>query len=159
MTDARFEDGAEQPLRLRAETAEDLAVISALVQDAVAEVKDAAWTPKRRRFAVLLTRFRWEDAEAARRQGRPYERVRSLLTIENGLTARASGLDPRDGDQIVSLLALGWTPGEDGTGVLTLTLAGDGEVEVAVEALEVTLTDVTRPHLAAAKTAPAHPEE
>lgn len=159
MTDARFEDGAERPLRLRAETAEDLAVISALVQDAVAEVKDAAWTPKRRRFAVLLTRFRWEDAEAARRQGRPYERVRSLLTIENGLTARASGLDPRDGDQIVSLLALGWTPGEDGTGVLTLTLAGDGEVEVAVEALEVTLTDVTRPHLAAAKTAPAHPEE
>lgn len=158
MTDARFEDGAEQPLRLRAETAEDLAVISALVQDAVAEVKDAAWTPKRRRFAVLLTRFRWEDAEAARRQGRPYERVRSLLTIENGLTARASGLDPRDGEQIVSLLALGWTPGEDGTGVLTLTLAGDGEVEVAVEALEVTLTDVTRPHLAAAKTAPTHPE-
>lgn len=158
MTDARFEDGAEQPLRLRAETAEDLAVISALVQDAVAEVKDAAWTPKRRRFAVLLTRFRWEDAEAARRQGRPYERVRSLLTIENGLTARASGLDPRDGEQIVSLLALGWTPGEDGTGVLTLTLAGDGEVEVAAEALEVTLTDVTRPHLAAAKAAPTHPE-
>jgi hypothetical protein len=158
MTDARFEDGAEQPLRLRAETAEDLAVISALVQDAVAEVKDAAWTPKRRRFAVLLTRFRWEDAEAARRQGRPYERVRSLLTIENGLTARASGLDPRDGEQIVSLLALGWTPGEDGTGVLTLTLAGDGEVAIGAEALEVTLTDVTRPHLAVAKTAPTHPE-
>lgn len=158
MTDARFEDGAEQPLRLRAETAEDLAVISALVQDAVAEVKDAAWTPKRRRFAVLLTRFRWEDAEAARRQGRPFERVRSLLTIENGLTARASGLDPRDGEQIVSLLALGWTPGEDGTGVLTMTLAGDGEVAIGVEALEVTLTDVTRPHLAVAKTAPAHPE-
>ena len=31
------------------------------------EVKDAAWTPKRRRFSVLLTRFRWEDAAAARR--------------------------------------------------------------------------------------------
>lgn len=156
MTDARFEDGGDRPLRLRAETAEDLAVISALVQDAVAGVGDAAWTPRRRRFSVLLTRFRWEDAEAARRQGRPYERVRSLLTIENGLAARASGLDPRDRDQVVSLLALGWTPGEDGTGVLTLTLAGNGEVAIAAEALEVTLTDVTRPHLAAAKTAPAH---
>ena len=79
MTDARFEDGAERALRLRAETPEDLAVISALTQDALAEVKDAAWTPKRRRFSVLLTRFRWEDAAAARREGRPFERVRSLL--------------------------------------------------------------------------------
>ena len=42
MTDARFEDGAERALRLRAETPEDLAVISALTQDALAEVKDAA---------------------------------------------------------------------------------------------------------------------
>ena len=72
MTDARFEDGAERALRLRAETPEDLAVISALTQDALAEVKDAAWTPKRRRFSVLLTRFRWEDAAAARREGRPF---------------------------------------------------------------------------------------
>lgn len=159
MSDARFEDGAERALRLRAETAEDLAVISALVQDAVAEIRDAAWTPRRRRFSVLLTRFRWEDAASARREGRPFERVRSLLTIEHAHGARATGLDPRDRDQLVSLLALGWTPGEDGTGVVTLTLAGDGAAAIAVEALEVTLTDVTRPHEAAARRAPSHPED
>lgn len=158
MTDARFEDGAERALRLRAETPEDLAVISALTQDALAEVKDAAWTPKRRRFSVLLTRFRWEDAAAARREGRPFERVRSLLTVEHALTARAAGVDSRDRDQIVSLLALGWTPGEDGTGTLTLTLAGDGEVAIGAEALEVTLTDVARPHEAVARKPPRHPE-
>lgn len=158
MTDARFEDGAERPLRLRAETPEDLAVLSALVQDAVAEVKDAAWTPRRRRFSVLLTRFRWEDAAAAERQGRPFERVRSLLTIENALGVRAAGLDPRDRDLVVSILALAWRPGEDGAGTLTLALAGDGEVEIAVEALEATLTDVARPHAAAARNAPSHPE-
>lgn len=158
MTDARFEDGAERPLRLRAETPEDLAILSALVQDAVAEVRDAAWTPRRRRFSVLVTRFRWEDAEAARRQGRPFERVRSLLTIEQALSARASGLDPRDRDLVVSLLALDWRPGEDGTGTLAITLAGDGEVAIETEALDVTLTDVARPHAAAARQAPAHPE-
>ena len=35
MSDARFEDGAEQPLRLMAQDADDLAVLSALLQDAV----------------------------------------------------------------------------------------------------------------------------
>jgi hypothetical protein len=38
------------------------------------------WDRKRRRFAVLLNRFRWEDREAAER--RPPERVRALLVIE-----------------------------------------------------------------------------
>ena len=35
MTDARFQDGGEGPLRLIAQDAEDLKVISTLVQDAV----------------------------------------------------------------------------------------------------------------------------
>ena len=41
MDDARFEDAAERPLRLKAETPEDLAVLSALLQDAVGKVKSA----------------------------------------------------------------------------------------------------------------------
>ena len=40
--DARFEDGDEQPLRLIAYEAEDLQVISALVQDAVFPVTEMA---------------------------------------------------------------------------------------------------------------------
>ncbi len=35
MADARFKDGGEAPLRLLAQKAEDLTVLSALVQDAV----------------------------------------------------------------------------------------------------------------------------
>ena len=87
--DARFEDGAERPLRLRAETAEDLAVISALVQDAVGQTSDIAWMPRHRRFTLLLNRFRWEDSARARRQNRPFERVRCLLTIESATRVRA----------------------------------------------------------------------
>jgi hypothetical protein len=155
--DARFEDGAERPLRLRAETADDVGVISALLQDAVGQTSDFAWARRHRRFSALLNRFRWEDAAAAERQGRPFERVRALLVVDGVLRARASGIDPRDRDLVVALLAVGFDPGPDGTGTLRLTLAGDGEIALEVETLDVTLADVTRPHLATARAAPRHP--
>lgn len=156
MSDARFEDAGERPLRLRAETAEDVAVLSALVQDAVATIGDTAWMPRRRRFGLLLSRFRWEDAAAAERAGRPFERVRALLTVDGALRARASGIDPRARDVVISVLAVGFEPGADGAGIVRLTLAGDGEIALDVECLDVSLTDVARPHLAIAGAAPRH---
>jgi hypothetical protein len=156
--DARFEDGSERPLRLRAETPEDLTVISALVQDAVAETSEIAWARRHRRFALLVNRFRWEDAPAAERQGRPFERVQALLSIEGVLAARASGVDPADRDLVLSLLALGFEPGEDGAGTVRIVLAGDGEIALEVEALDVTLADVTRPYEAPSGHRPSHPD-
>lgn len=157
--DARFEDGAERALRLRAESREDLAILSALVQDAVGQTSEIAWLPKRRRFTLLLNRFRWEDAGKATRQGRPFERVQSLLAIEGVLHARAGGLDPADRELVLSLLSLDFVAGEDGAGELRILLAGDGEIALDVECLDVSLTDVTRPYLAQAQGAPRHRDE
>jgi hypothetical protein len=154
--DARFEDGAETPLRLRAETPEDLAVISALAQDAVALVGDAGWATRRRRFDLLVNRFRWEDAPAARREHRPFERTQALLTVAGALRVRSNGVAPRDRDTVISVLAIGFEPAEDGAGVVRLTLAGDGEIAVDVECLDVTLADVSRPYVARARRAPSH---
>ena len=47
MADARFEDGGEAPLHLVAQDAEDLAVISALVQDAVFPITEMKFAGKR----------------------------------------------------------------------------------------------------------------
>ncbi|MEO1919816.1 MAG: DUF2948 family protein, partial [Paracoccaceae bacterium] len=77
MTDAKFSDGAEQPLRLKAESPDDLLVISTFVQDAVGHNAEISWLAKKHRFAVLLNRFRWEDRTSAEQQGRRYERVQS----------------------------------------------------------------------------------
>jgi hypothetical protein len=156
--DARFEDGDERPLRLKALDEGDLAVISALVQDAVFPVTEMRFDRRRRRFALLLNRFRWEDATPAERRGRAFERVQAVLAIEDVTHVATQGLDRRDRDTILSLLAVGFEPGEDGTGRVILTLAGDGAVAVDVEALEVTLQDVTRPYIAPSKARPTHPE-
>lgn len=156
MSDARFEDGAEAPLALLAEDADDLQVISALLQDSVLAVSDMRYVAKRREFALLLNRFRWEDRAAAEVARRPFERVRSLLVVEGVLSARSSGFDRRDPDLILSFLSLDFVPGMDGAGILTLTLAGDGAIALEVEALDLRLEDVTRPYAAPSGKVPDH---
>ena len=103
---------------------------------------------RRRRFMALLNRFRWEDQAAAAAARRPFERVRSLLTVEDVQAVQSQGIDRRDPDLVLSLLALTWHPGTDGTGRLELVLAGDGAVALQVEALEARLDDVSRPYIA-----------
>lgn len=159
MVDARFEDGGERPLRLRAESPEDLTILSALLQDAVFTGQDLRWSRKARRLDLLLNRFRWEDAPVAERQSRAYERVRAILSIGDALSVASQGLEPGDKDSVLSLLSLDFTPGDDGTGVLVLTLSGDGAIRVAVECLDLGLTDVTRPYRAPSGKAPVHPED
>ena len=153
MADARFEDGATRPINLVARDVEDLAVLSALVQDAVLTAGDMRYVKSKRRFALLINRFRWEDGAA-----RAPERVRSLLVFDDVTVVQGQGVDRKDPDLVLSLLSLAFAPGDDGAGVVTLNFAGDGALALAVEALEVSLKDVTRPYLAPSKLTPRHPE-
>ena len=156
--DARFEDGGESPLRLKALDADDLGVISALVQDAVFPVSEMTWARKDRRFALLLNRFRWEDAPRATAGRRSFERVQSVLVIEDVVKVQSLGVYRGDFTVIMSLLSMAFEPGTDGMGRIVLTLAGDGVIAIEVEALEVVLRDVTRPYVAPSGKRPGHPD-
>lgn len=156
MADATFEDGEERPLRLKALDVDDLQVVSGLVQDAVFPATEMSWDRSKRRFALLLNRFRWEDATHAERLGRNFERVQAVMSIEDVVSVSSQGVEQGDVDTILSLLAVQFEAGEDGTGAVHLTLAGDGAIKVEVEALEVLLRDVTRPYVAPSRKAPTH---
>ncbi len=156
MSDARFEDGGDAPLRLRALDADDLTVLSALVQDAVFPASEMIWTRKKRRFALLLNRFRWEDVSRAGTRARPVERVQSVLLVEDVTAVQSQGVARGDADTVLSLLSVAFEPGADGTGRVLMTLAGDGAVALEVEALEVVLKDVTRPYVAPSRKTPDH---
>ncbi|MEM9061466.1 MAG: DUF2948 family protein [Pseudomonadota bacterium] len=157
MDDARFEDGAnaDRPLRLNAVSEDDLSVLSTLLQDSVGKAGEISWMPRRRRFAVLLNRFRWEDKTAAERQNRSYERVRAALLIDSVLSVKTRGLDPRDKEMTYALLRVEFEPGEDGAGRLLLVLAGDGDIALDVECVDIRLADLTKPWQAKAS-APDH---
>lgn len=156
--DAKFEDGVEAPLNLGALDGDDLQVVSSLAQDAVFPVTEMRWLAGERRFALLVNRFRWEDKDVAQARGRAVERVQSLLVVDNVLSVASQGVDRSDKDMILSLLSVTFEAGEDAAGELLLTLAGDGAIRLRVEALEVTLKDVTRPYKAPSRQVPDHPE-
>ena len=150
--DARFEDANDEPLRLRANDADDLVVVSALVQDAVFAADDAHWDRQRREFGMLLNRFRWEHRAGAG----DFERVRSVLMIKDAMNVHSDIVRGSGAPVAYSLLSIGFDPGEDGTGTMTLTLAGDREIRVEVECIDASLTDVTRPYGAISRNRPGH---
>ena len=155
MTDARFEDGREAPLNLGALDADDLQVISSLCQDAVFPATEMTWDRRASRFGLLLNRFRWEEGAA---HSVAPERVQTVLAIDTVQSVTTSGIDRRDADTILSLLSVTFEETDAPAGHVLLTLAGDGAIRLTVEALEVSLKDVTRPYRAPSKKTPGHPD-
>lgn len=154
--DARFEDGDALPLNLQALDQDDLQVISALAQDSVFPASEMRWDRNSRRFAILINRFKWEQIAAAAPRTAIPERVQAVLMIGDVLNVASQGIDRNDKDLILSLLTIRFDPGDDGTGRLEFTLAGDGALAVDVEALDVTLKDVTRAYPAPSRKVPQH---
>jgi hypothetical protein len=138
-------------LRLAAHDEEDLRALSAAAQDAVAHVGDLSYDPRSRVFTLMLNRYRWEAAERR-------ERVRAALRIDAVLRAQTRGVSRDRRDAVVSLLAVTFTPdAEPPGGVLTLVLAGGGEIKLTVECIDATLIDVARPWRARGR--PRHDDE
>lgn len=130
-------DTSEPALRLLAEDADDLAVISAALQDAVTKVGDIAYESRARLLTITLNRYRWE---AGARQ-----RVRTALQVGGVLTVQARKIrrDRRDG--VLELLALSFEPGEPPGGTLTFSFAGGGDLRAEVECIDAVLADLSDP--------------
>lgn len=140
MAEGRGATDASSGLRLLAEDADDLQVISAALQDAVLKVGDIVYEPKGRRITIALNRFRWEAADA--RRG---ERVRSALQVGGVMSVKARRVKREPKDAVVELLALSFEPGEAPGGALVFSFAGDADLRVEVECVDAVLADVSRP--------------
>jgi hypothetical protein len=127
------------PLRLLAQDADDLAVISAALQDAVAKIGDIRWDAQGRTLTLACNRFRWEGA------GKKGERVRSALQLGDvtGVQARKLRRDAKQA--VVELLSISFEPCEAPGGSVLLTFAGGGDLKVSVDCLDVVLADVSEP--------------
>lgn len=125
------------PLRLLAEDADDLAVVSAALQDAVAKIGDIAFEARSRRLTVAFNRYRWETGAR--------ERVRSGLQIGGVMGVKSRKLRRHAKSAVVELLTLTFEPGEAPGGAVIFTFAGGGDLRVEVECVDVILADVSEP--------------
>ena len=127
-------------LRLIALDGEDLAVLSAHVQDAVLKVGDMNWMPRERRFVLPMNRFAWEQESKTRR--RDHQRRRAALHFARVEGIRSAGFDRNAGDQVLELLAVRFEPTDAPSGDVLLEFAGGATVSLRVECLEAQLTDL-----------------
>jgi DUF2948 family protein len=128
-----------QNLKLIALDQEDLRVLSCHLQDAVIRVEEMAYFKDEMRFAALASRFDWEFALG---QARDFQRRRSGLRFERVTGAQVQGIDLKQKDVVLSLLAITFDPSEPPSGTVTLHFAGDGAVRLQVECIEAELRDL-----------------
>ena len=123
------------PLRLLAEDADDLAVISAALQDAVAKIGDITFDRTGRSLTVAVNRYRWEKNGG--------ERVRAGLQISSVLAVKARNLKQGAKEAVIDLLDLSFEPGDTPGGAIILTFAGGGDLKLEVECIDAVLADVS----------------
>jgi hypothetical protein len=153
-------------VKLIALDGEDLAVLSAHLQDAVITVGDMAYLPRERRFALLANRFDWEAAVKAEVFGLvpagvtedrppakgmsakgmsadgPCVRRRAGMHFERVLSAKVRGFDLQQKQAVLNLLALTFEETDAPSGVVTFLFSGGGELQLTVECMEVGLEDL-----------------
>lgn len=122
-------------LKLIALDADDLAIVSAHMQDAVVRREDLSYLPGERRFALVARRFDWEAPDTPRRRltGLHFERV-----------MRAQRLNiPQGGESVLELLAVTFAPAAEGPGgAVELVFAGGMAIRLEVECIEAQMKDL-----------------
>jgi len=142
-------------LKLIALDAEDLAVVSAHLQDAVLTVGEMAYLPHQLRFAAITSRFDWAGALGQDDKPSACQRRQTALRFERVLDAKVRGFDLNSKSQALCLLAIQFEPTSPPEGYVDLVFAGDAGLRLHVECIEAELKDLGAAWRA--RTTPRHP--
>lgn len=126
-------------LKLFALDSEDLEIVSAHLQDAVARTGDIAWLPRERRFAMVVNRFDWASGEI---EPGVYRRNRAALSFDRVAAVRRKGLVPSDPDGVLNLLAIRYQETDSPAGTIDLLFSGGAAIRLEVECIEARLSDL-----------------
>jgi Protein of unknown function (DUF2948) len=126
-------------LKLFALDTEDLQIVSAHLQDAVARVGDFAWLPAEKRFALILNRFDWTEGAA---RDKTHHRRRTALHFERVGSVRRRGIRQDNPDAVLNLLAIRFKETDSPAGEIELVFSGGAVIRLSVECLEARLSDL-----------------
>jgi hypothetical protein len=141
---------AEQPIRLMAKDAEDLAVVAACLQDALVLRSEMRFLDDENRFVMLLNRFRWENSTRGDARGRDANfadadaasvggnaRINSGLCIDGVRSVRGRGLAGERSGGFLPLI----TVGLDGPNKLNFLFSGNAALQLEIDSLSLFLQD------------------
>jgi hypothetical protein len=126
-------------LKLIALDVDDLAVISAHVQDASVQTVDIIWRQGEKRLVVGMNRLDWEQTltgEAAPR------RLIAALRFDRVLACKSRDIDLETPEAALELLGIEFHPGEPPGGSAVLMFSQGGALRLDVECLECELADL-----------------
>ena len=126
-------------LKLIALDADDLAVISAHVQDARVQTSDIVWRQGEKRLVVGMTRLDWEQTLAGETAPR---RLIAALRFDRVLSCKSRNIDLEAPQAVLELVGIEFHPGEAPGGSAVLLFAQGGALRLDVECLECELTDL-----------------
>ena len=130
-------------LKLIARTDEDLKVVSAHLQDSIANISDVANLLKNRMFLMQLNRFMWEDVEKG--VFRKNKRIRTILKFENVLKVHSKNINQSKKDKFLDFLTIETNLMPDNNYEMKIVFAGDAIIKIISEVIEVTLDDQGEP--------------
>ena len=123
-------------LKLIARTEDDLRVVSAHLQDSIANILDIANLEKNKIFLMQLNRFMWEDVEKG--VFRKNKRIRTVLKFENVLKVHAKNINQSKKDKFLDFLTIETIKMPDNNYEMKIVFAGDSVIKVISEVIEVT---------------------
>ena len=129
-------------LKLLALNDNDLKVLSAHLQDSVVLVNDMIFLKKSRTFLMMVNRFMWEDIE--RGIFRENKRIRCAVKFENVLEVKSRNISQKKKDKILELLSID-SEVKNNKKELLITFAGNNEIVLMVEEINILLDDVGIP--------------
>tara|TARA_B100001057_G_C22776372_1_gene921739 strand:+ start:803 stop:1246 length:444 start_codon:yes stop_codon:yes gene_type:complete len=132
-----------QNLKLIAKTEEDLKIVSAHLQDAIASLSDIANLSKNKIFLMQLNRFMWEDVEKG--VFRKNKRIRTVLKFENVLNVTSKNINKVEKDIFLDFLTIETKQMPDKNFEINLIFSGDTIIKIISEVIEVTLDDQGTP--------------
>jgi hypothetical protein len=125
--------------KLIALDADDLAVISAHVQDAAVQVADIIWRQSEKRLVVGMSRVDWDQAIDGEQ---PTGRLLAALRFDRVLACKSRDIDLEAPDAALELLGIEFHATEAPSGSAVLMFASGGALRLDVECLEVELADL-----------------
>jgi hypothetical protein len=125
--------------KLIALDADDLAVISAHVQDAAVQVADIIWRQSEKRLVVGMSRVDWDQAINGEQ---PTGRLLAALRFDRVLACKSRDIDLDAPDTALELLGIEFHTGDAPSGSAVLMFASGGALRLDVECLEVELADL-----------------